>query len=77
MISGDEADALESAVHRRPSLMILDVMLPDIDGEGVPPGLRAAYGNVPILITSGLLLGAEQVHAAGAYAFLRKPFYRG
>lgn len=70
----DGMQALEHAVHQRPALMILDIMLPDIDGEGVANALRAAYGSVPILVLTALYQAQEEIDRMGAYAYLRKPF---
>ena len=72
--AGDGIQALEHAVHQRPALMILDIMLPDIDGEGVANALRAAYSRVPILVLTALYQAPEEIDRIGAYAYLRKPF---
>ncbi len=71
-------EALESIRTRRPDLVLLDLMLPDIDGFGVCEILRrsAATAAVPILILSAWttpdarLLGLE----LGALDYVRKPF---
>jgi two-component system cell cycle response regulator CtrA len=60
-------------------LIILDLMLPDIDGYEVLLRLRAAKIKIPILILSGLS-GAEQKIKGlgfGADDYLTKPFNRG
>ncbi len=59
-------------------IILLDLMLPDIDGYEVVRRLRAAQVNTPILILSGL---AELDHKLkglgfGADDFLTKPFDR-
>jgi len=67
-------DALENLARRRPALVVLDVMLPDIYGEGVANALRAAYAGVPIILTSALPITVDETLAVGAATFLRKPF---
>ena len=60
-------------------IILLDLMLPDIDGFEVLLRLRAAKVKVPILILSGLS-GAEQKIKGlgfGADDYLTKPFNRG
>jgi len=73
----DGLDALEKALAFKPSAIILDVMMPKLDGISVCKKLRAdpITENVPIIILSG------QAHAnsegegleAGANAYMRKP----
>jgi two-component system cell cycle response regulator CtrA len=60
-------------------LIILDLMLPDIDGYEVLLKLRSAKVKVPVLILSGLS-GVEQKIKGlgfGADDYLTKPFNRG
>ena len=70
------AQALQSIRDCRPALVLLDLMLPDIDGAEVCRRLRAepATRNLPVIIISGredTLLVAQSV---GATDCLRKPF---
>ncbi len=57
-------------------LIILDLMLPDIDGREVLRRLRTAKVQTPILILSGLSQSDDKVEAltAGADDYLTKPF---
>jgi DNA-binding response OmpR family regulator len=71
-------DALETIRVRRPDLVLLDLMLPDIDGFAICEILRrqAATATIPIVIVSAWQsddsrgLGLE----LGALDFLTKPF---
>src|SRR5258706_9879064 len=71
-------DGLEIGKLYDYDIIILDLMLPDIDGYEVLRRLRAARVRTPILILSGL---GELDHKLkglgfGAYDFLTKPFDR-
>lgn len=70
--------ALEAVAHHRPDLLILDLMLPDIDGFGVCEILRRnpATATLPIILltawatTDAHSLGLE----LGALDYVTKPF---
>jgi CheY-like chemotaxis protein len=74
----DGLAALESAFHRVPHLVVLDLMMPGIDGCEVTRRLRAeeATRDVPIMIVTAFAeeSQAAKALAAGADAYLRKPF---
>jgi DNA-binding response OmpR family regulator len=71
-------EALDSVRNRRPDLILLDLMLPDIDGFGVCEILRRqpATATIPIVILTAWAtndarhLGLE----LGALDYLTKPF---
>jgi two-component system response regulator MprA len=73
--AADGQQALDRVAARRPRLLVLDMMLPGLDGAGVADGLLAAYGEKPpiLLITAD---GRAQAKAqrVGAFAYLNKPF---
>lgn len=73
----DGIDALEKIGQQPPHAMILDVMMPRLDGVSVCKRLRSEPEtmNLPIIIVSGKTqMGAEEEGlAAGASAYLRKP----
>lgn len=72
--AGDEA--LRKALERPPNLIVLDLMLPGVDGLEVARRLRAAGDSVPIL----MLTARDAVHnrveglEAGGDDYLVKPF---
>ena len=83
-ISGIEAaeaengvDALEKIAVQKPDAIILDVMMPEMDGITMCKKLRRnpATATIPVLMLSGRSqLGAElDGLEAGANAYMRKP----
>ncbi len=76
----DQADTGEEALElvRRYDydFVVLDLMLPDIEGYEVVRRMRAARIEVPIMILSGLTRSQAKVKALGAGAddFVCKPF---
>jgi two-component system response regulator MprA len=73
-VSGDEA--LARALEHPPNLIILDIMMPGLDGLEVTRRLRAAGDNVPILILTARDAVSHRVEGfeAGADDYLIKPF---
>ena len=71
----DGAGALRAAAARLPDLVILDLGLPDMDGNEVVAGLRG-WTRVPIIILSARDTQNDKVDAldAGADDYLTKPF---
>ena len=74
-VAGDGLDALRRARERSFDLVILDVMLPGLDGIGVCRRLRAT-SQTPILVLTALGGTDERVNGldAGADDYLVKPF---
>ena len=78
VVANDGAGALESVRDRVPHLVVLDMMMPGIDGCEVARRLRAAEAtkDVPIMILTALAEESQAARAvaAGADAYMRKPF---
>ncbi len=74
-VAGDGAEALAQAREREPDLVILDIMMPGIDGIEVSKRLRQA-GDVPILMLTAKGTVADRVAGleSGADDYLVKPF---
>src|SRR5258708_14558964 len=72
--SGNEA--LHRTLERPPDLIVLDIMLPGIDGLEVAQRLRAAGDNVPVLMLTARDAVADRVKGleTGADDYLVKPF---
>lgn len=71
-------DGLEMAKLYEYDIIIVDLMLPGIDGYDVVRSLRAARNNTPIMILSGLSGSDKKVKGLGFGAddYLTKPFDR-
>ncbi len=72
------AKALETYRLRRDSidLVILDMIMPDMNGREVFDGLKAINAHVKVLLASGYSIDgpAAQVMARGCSGFIQKPF---
>ncbi|MFQ5466702.1 MAG: ATP-binding protein [Kiloniellaceae bacterium] len=75
--AADGRTGLEAVGGSRPDLVVLDVIMPDIDGFAVCAKLRASRDTVhiPILMIAGLddTDSIDRAFEAGATAFLAKP----
>lgn len=71
----DGQQALDWLAAQRPALIVLDMGLPRVDGDGVAAGLRRAHGSdVPIVLTTADGRAQEKARRVGATAYLHKPF---
>jgi two-component system, NtrC family, nitrogen regulation response regulator GlnG len=71
----DGWQALGWAIPERPSLVVLELRLPQLDGDEVAAVLRMAHADpVPVVVITGREDAAEQASQMGAFAYLRKPF---
>ncbi|MBN8857365.1 MAG: response regulator transcription factor [Sphingobacteriales bacterium] len=74
--AGDGAEALKRINEEYFDLIILDVMLPEIDGIGVAENVRLKNNDVPILMVSAKSSTADRVLGLkkGADDYITKPF---
>jgi two-component system, cell cycle response regulator CtrA len=72
--TGDEA--LDLARHYDYDIVLLDILLPDIEGYEVVRRMRVARNDTPVLILSGLTRPQAKVKGLGMGAddFITKPF---
>ena len=72
--SGNEA--LQLVETLRPDLMVLDIMMPDVDGFAVLRRLRAARDHTPVLFLTARDATEDAVHGLtlGADDYVKKPF---
>jgi len=75
-LAADGEEALRSARESAPDLVVLDVMLPGLDGVEVCRRLRAGDPNLPILMVTAKGRVPDRVAGldAGADDYLVKPF---
>jgi DNA-binding response OmpR family regulator len=71
-------EAYERALERTPHLILLDLMMPGLDGREVTRRLRVQTStrNVPIMIVTAFAEESQALDAleAGADAYMKKPF---
>ena len=73
--AADGLEAVRAARTMRPSLVILDLELPLLDGQAVGSQLRASYGdNLPIVVVTATGRAAEAADGVNPCAYLHKPF---
>jgi len=74
----DGQEALATAATARPQLIVLDVMMPGLDGLGALRQLKEnpATKNIPVVVLSakGHALTKVEAELAGASMFFTKPF---
>jgi two-component system, OmpR family, response regulator MprA len=75
-IAANGSEALDRSLERPPDLVVLDIMLPGLDGLEVAQRLRTAGDNVPILMLTARDTVADRVNGleTGADDYLVKPF---
>jgi two-component system, OmpR family, response regulator MprA len=76
--AGDGREAIRSLSGRKPDAVILDVLMPGIDGLEVCRRMRAAGDRTPVLMLTARAEVSERVAGleAGADDYLAKPFAR-
>jgi two-component system, cell cycle response regulator len=80
LLASDGVSAMATAVAHTPDLILLDVMMPDIDGYEVCRQIRAhsVTASIPVIIITALTDTASRLKGieAGADDFLTKPINR-
>jgi two-component system response regulator PrrA len=73
------AQALRSISEERPSLLVLDINMPDLDGVAVVTALRALGDDIPVCVLSARTTVDDRITGleAGADDYLTKPFDLG
>jgi two-component system, OmpR family, response regulator MprA len=76
MLAGDGYTALERIEAESPDALLLDVLLPGIDGWQVLEQLHAKGDPVPVIVCSGKdnIHDLQRARDLGAVAYLVKPF---
>jgi DNA-binding response OmpR family regulator len=73
----DGPSGLEAVDRFRPDVVVLDVMLPGLDGVGVLKRLRAGGSRVPVVMLTARDAPTDKIHSLdlGADDYLTKPFH--
>ena len=78
LASKSGANAIEAAKKHVPNLILLDVMMPEMDGFAVLAALRDSEPtkNIPVIFVTGLSNSEdiERALSAGAVDYIAKPF---
>ena len=76
LVAGDGATALEKTQNQRPDLLLLDVLMPRMDGREVLRRLRRAQNWTPTILLTRVGESSERAMALeeGADDYLNKPF---
>jgi DNA-binding NtrC family response regulator len=74
-IASEGREALQKAAALRPSVVVTDLMMPDMDGLGLLSALQQEMPRVPVIILTGRATVDTAVGAMrqGAYDYLTKP----
>lgn len=76
--AADGSEALEQVRRERPSLVLLDVMMPGVDGWRVAEQLAAddETSDIPVVFLSARAAREDRLHAQelGAVGYVVKPF---
>ena len=75
LVAFNGEEAVQMAKHHRPDLILLDLMMPVLDGWGALKQLRASptTAGIPVIAITALRLSLEEVEAAGFDGYLEKP----
>lgn len=78
VLAGDGVEAMEKAAEVRPALIVMDVMMPRMDGLEAAGRLKAdsATASIPIIILSAKAQDADVKagRSTGADEYMTKPF---
>jgi excisionase family DNA binding protein len=67
-------EGLAALDEQPPDLVLLDVMMPEVDGWEMLRRVQEKHGALPVIMFSGKVDDAEGAEARGAQAFIGKPF---
>jgi DNA-binding response OmpR family regulator len=78
LLAADGLSALEKALQEKPDLIVLDIMMPKLDGFAVCAELRRLGNTAPVLFLTAKASVEDRVTGldAGADDYLVKPFSR-
>jgi CheY-like chemotaxis protein len=76
VLAADGKMALERIAERRPDIVLLDLMMPVLDGWGVLNALKGRPDSPPVIVVSASDSAAnvERARELGVAAYVTKPF---
>lgn len=74
VLAGNGKQALELFASEQPDAVVLDWMMPILDGPATARAIRELRPQIPIVMMSGADEQALQLHYRDYSAFVRKPF---
>jgi DNA-binding response OmpR family regulator len=76
LLAADGETALRRIFEERPDIVLLDVMMPVVDGWGVLQRLADEGANTPVIVLSAKASEGDVAHALelGAQEYVTKPF---
>ncbi|HHU76348.1 MAG TPA: response regulator [Firmicutes bacterium] len=78
LVVEDGEEAIETAIREKPDLILLDLMLPKLDGYAVCQDLKSREGtnNIPIVVLTAKVEEESRKRAmeVGADSYMTKPF---
>jgi len=76
LTAGDGNEALEAVKETPPDLILLDVMMPDVDGPATLERLRPLIGDAPVIFLTAKTQSSdlERLTSLGAVGVIAKPF---
>jgi CheY-like chemotaxis protein len=72
--AGNGQVALERIAEQRPGLILLDLLLPDIDGRQLARQIHQSNLAIPIVILTARHLYPDSLESEGVVATMAKPF---
>lgn len=79
LVAGDGVEALEKARKEKPDLIILDIMIPKVDGYAVCSLLKrdVKSNTIPIIMLTAKAQESDRMVGliAGADAYIAKPYH--
>src|SRR5688500_11405996 len=74
-VAADGREAIGWVSEHRPKVVVLDWMLPDMDGAAIARHIKAVHGEgVPIVLLTADSHTSNKAAQIGAFAFMPKPF---
>ncbi len=76
LTSENGKDAIKSTKENHPDVVLLDLMLPDINGDEALRKIKQIDVNIPVIICSSntYIKSATEAMKYGAYDYIMKPF---